>query len=99
MHEIGHALGLWHEQTRPDREETIDIIWENIVESYTSQFNTEYDVDNLGLPYDLGSVMQYASLVSGRVLNEGVRTLDQGVVGLAQILVIYPIRMIWVILS
>lgn len=61
-HEIGHALGLWHEQSRKDRDSHIDILINNILPYQRSQFDAR-DSDYLGVGYDIGSVMQYGPMV------------------------------------
>ncbi|KAI0215091.1 Zinc metalloproteinase dpy-31 [Lamellibrachia satsuma] len=56
VHEIGHTLGLWHEQQRSDRDGSIKVLYENIG-SYVGQFY-KYRTNNM-VPYDIGSVMHY----------------------------------------
>ncbi len=57
-HEVGHALGLWHEQSRPDRDTYVTIHLENIQSGQAHNFNM------VGLAhgeYDFDSVMHYGA--------------------------------------
>ncbi|XP_031424942.1 low choriolytic enzyme-like isoform X2 [Clupea harengus] len=58
QHELLHALGFNHEQTRSDRDSHVRIIYKNIIKGLEYAFN-KIDTNNLGTPYDYGSVMQY----------------------------------------
>ncbi|XP_049327185.1 low choriolytic enzyme-like [Astyanax mexicanus] len=58
QHELLHALGFNHEQTRSDRDNHIRVVWENIIDSMKHNFNKIATL-NQGTPYDYNSVMQY----------------------------------------
>lgn len=59
IHEIGHAIGLWHEQSRRDRDLFVRIIWENIDPEARHNFEQQIsDADSIG-PYDYDSIMHY----------------------------------------
>lgn len=63
LHEIGHALGLYHQQNRPDRDTYLDILWANVQETSKSQFEIPTEGTYLSLtndiPYDYRSIMHY----------------------------------------
>uniref|UniRef100_UPI00358F10D0 meprin A subunit beta-like isoform X2 n=1 Tax=Myxine glutinosa TaxID=7769 RepID=UPI00358F10D0 len=62
-HELLHALGIWHEQSRPDRDDYVTIQWNNIQFGRGRNFqkNTLQESDSLNVPYDYLSVMHYGS--------------------------------------
>lgn len=62
VHELGHVVGFWHEHTRPDRDNHVVIIRDNIQAGQDYNFNklTSEEVNSLGLRYDFNSIMHYA---------------------------------------
>jgi hypothetical protein len=58
VHEIMHSLGIFHEQSRSDRDSFVDIRWQNIDPTKTGNFQkVPGSVDYYD--YDYGSLMHY----------------------------------------
>jgi hypothetical protein len=60
MHELGHAIGLLHEQTRSDRNNHVDFAPSCSVDPGQSEIDTDSDYEKLE-DYDIGSLMHYGS--------------------------------------
>lgn len=60
IHELYHALGFYHEQSRRDRDDYVNIYWENIIPGLEYNF-IKYNTQNL-TPYDYKSLMHYDNL-------------------------------------
>jgi astacin (peptidase family M12A) len=59
IHEIGHTIGLWHEQSREDRDAFVTIHWDKIQPGFEHNFDQHIsDGDDFGV-YDYGSIMHY----------------------------------------
>jgi hypothetical protein len=59
IHEIGHTIGFWHEQSRQDRDAFVTIHWDKIQAGMEHNFDQHVtDGDDVG-PYDYGSIMHY----------------------------------------
>ncbi|GMS92024.1 hypothetical protein PENTCL1PPCAC_14199, partial [Pristionchus entomophagus] len=61
MHEINHAIGFFHTVSRPDRNDSVSINYNNIKikEQYNFVENAPAADNSYGVSYDYGSVMQY----------------------------------------
>ncbi|XP_055610838.1 zinc metalloproteinase nas-14-like [Uranotaenia lowii] len=68
VHEMMHALGYFHEQARPDRDEYISINRSALMPQYQTDefYNSNFEkleaneVETYKIPYDYGSVMHYS---------------------------------------
>uniref|UniRef100_A0A3Q1I4V3 Metalloendopeptidase n=1 Tax=Anabas testudineus TaxID=64144 RepID=A0A3Q1I4V3_ANATE len=65
QHELLHALGFNHEQTRSDRDEHVRILLENVIPGMEHNFR-KIQTRNLGTPYDYNSVMHYGRFAFSR---------------------------------
>jgi len=77
MHEIGHTIGLHHEQCRPDRDSYVRINYQNINGPWAYAFNIERSVNSLGFEYDLKSMMHYSSTAFARRGTKTIVTNDR----------------------
>ena len=59
IHEFIHAIGFYHEQARIDRDDYVEIQWQNLQKGTESQFLKQVNSLTFGVPYDGKSVMHY----------------------------------------
>jgi hypothetical protein len=65
-HELMHAAGFYHEQSRGDRDEYITIVWNEITPDMVSNFDKrDARGQDIGA-YDYGSIMHYSAYAGSR---------------------------------
>lgn len=60
IHELGHVMGLHHEQNRLDRANFVTINYANILPGYENNFNVDAVRYANYMDYDFGSIMHYS---------------------------------------
>ncbi|MEO5925581.1 MAG: M12 family metallopeptidase [Bryobacteraceae bacterium] len=78
IHELGHALGLMHEQSRQDRNRWLTVLYENIDNTAYLQFGQESNSRDVGY-YDYGSIMHYSPLGFSVDGNADLETVPGGI--------------------
>jgi len=73
MHELLHAVGFYHEQSRPDRNNYIRVLKKNVEQGMIYNFRIENESQYLGAPYDTCSIMHYSETLFG--IN-GAKTIE-----------------------
>ena len=77
-HEIFHALGRWHEQSRPDRDQYIRINENNVIQGLINNFEivSAEIASTQNLPYDFRSIMHYGRRAFSANGQDTITTLD-----------------------
>ena len=79
LHEMGHAIGLYHEQSRVDRDVYITLLNQNIIKSLKANFNPVLDnVQKNGL-YDYASIMHYQAFTFSKNGEPTIETIPAGI--------------------
>lgn len=79
VHEIGHTVGLFHEQQRRDRDSFVEILYPNITAEFASNFEKiRIDAGRDVGSYNYASIMHYGTTAFA-VIGDTIRTIPPGI--------------------
>ena len=66
VHELGHVIGFYHEHQRPDRDDYVEILWDNMIDSreIRRDYEIRSDSHSTGTKYDYKSIMHYSPMAN-----------------------------------
>ena len=79
LHEMGHTVGVWHEQTRPDRDTYVSVNYNAVIKGSRGNFDPIYDNQQMLSPYDYASVMEYPAFSFSRNGEPCIETVPSGI--------------------
>jgi len=79
LHELGHTIGLHHEQSRVDRDNSLKVLPQNAPSNPGMQLNfkIQKDTDSRGIGYDFCSIMHYGNLAFSNTAHFTILTRNQ----------------------
>ncbi len=78
LHEMGHIVGLYHEQSRPDRNTYVTVNFANVIKGSEDNFDQPQDnFQVLGL-FDYASIMEYIPFAFTRNGGPVIETIPAG---------------------
>ena len=79
LHELGHVVGLWHEQSRPDRDTYVSVNYDNLIKGSISNFNQIYDNAQETTLFDYASIMEYPAFSFSRNGGPAIESIPAGI--------------------
>ena len=79
LHEMGHTVGLWHEQSRPDRNTYVSVNYANLIKGSISNFNQIYDNAQETTLFDYASIMEYPPFSFSRNGGPAIESIPAGI--------------------
>jgi hypothetical protein len=79
LHEMGHTVGVWHEQTRPDRDTYVNVNYGAVIKGSRGNFDKLLDDNQVLSPYDYASVMEYPAFSFSRNGEPCIESIPAGI--------------------